>query len=100
MKVTEILILGTHPEIVKTVLRLVNNNPEWAGTSASSVQEAEEICRKKHFQLVLVGGGISEEDEQELHGKLKMIHKDLTIVRHYGGGSGLLTAEIYNALNG
>jgi hypothetical protein len=46
--------------------------------------------------LILIGAGITENDEKELRKKLKK--QNTPIVNHYGGGSGLLYAEIYQAL--
>ncbi|WP_428329747.1 hypothetical protein [Mucilaginibacter sp.] len=94
----EILVIGRHPEILQTVVRLVNNNPEWHATGTVSDEEALATFNTTAFKLVLLGGGIEPESEETLCRAFRSINPIIKIVQHYGGGSGLLTAEIYQAL--
>ncbi|MFC0182442.1 hypothetical protein ACFFJX_07680 [Pseudarcicella hirudinis] len=48
MENTSILVIGTHPEILQTVLRLINNNPLWKATGTTSPEEAKDIFLKKN----------------------------------------------------
>jgi len=45
-----------------------------------------------------LGGGIEELSEDQLSAYFTSHNPDIKIVQHYGGGSGLLSAEIYEAL--
>jgi hypothetical protein len=96
----EILIIGRHPEILQTVIRLVNNNPAWNGTGCRTDEEALSAFANKTFRLVLLGGGIEKESEDKLCDAFRSLNPQITIIQHYGGGSGLLSAEIYEALKG
>ncbi|MGN8072227.1 hypothetical protein [Mucilaginibacter sp. 22184] len=98
MNQTQILVIGRHPEILQTVVRLVNNNPEWKGTGCLTEQEAISVFDQQVFDLVLLGAGIDESSEDSLCAHFKARKPDIKIVQHYGGGSGLLSAEIYEAL--
>ena len=98
MKNPEILVIGTHAEILKTILRLLNNRQGWCGTGVGSVEEAIAFFTTKEFNLVLLGAGISEDDEQRLRTRLSSLNPAIIFVRHYGGGSGLLYAEVMQAL--
>ena len=100
MSKTEILVIGRHPEILQTVIRLVNNNPEWNATGAEKDTEALALFTTQPFALVLLGGGIANESEAALCAAFKAHNPQIIIVQHYGGGSGLLSAEIYEALAG
>lgn len=95
---TQILAVGRHPEILQTVVRLVNANPEWECAGAGTNDEAVLAFSTQRYKLVLLGGGIEEESEERLCKAFRAINPDVIIVQHYGGGSGLLTAEIYQAL--
>lgn len=95
---TQILAIGRHPEILQTVVRLVNTNPEWECKGVSTDDEAVLAFSTQSYNLVLLGGGIEEESEERLCAAFRAINPDIIIVQHYGGGSGLLTAEIYEAL--
>ncbi|SDE48454.1 hypothetical protein SAMN05216464_106301 [Mucilaginibacter pineti] len=94
----QILVIGRHPEILATVVRLVNNNPAWNATGCITNEEAISAFTNQQFKLVLLGGGVDEASETELCIQFKAVNPDIKIVQHYGGGSGLLSAEIYEAL--
>ncbi|MDN5286367.1 MAG: hypothetical protein JWR38_2641 [Mucilaginibacter sp.] len=98
MNQIQILVIGRHPEILQTVVRLVNNNPDWNATGCITDEEAINAFNKQPFALVLLGGGIEKESEDELCAHFKAANSGTKIVQHYGGGSGLLSAEIFAAL--
>ena len=93
MKELEILIVGKHPDIMKTILRLINNKPGWKGSGAFTVEETLTLSKTIIFDVVLLGAGLSESES----GQIKA-HFTVPVVQHYGGGSGLLYAEIYEAV--
>ncbi len=95
---TEILVIGRNQEILQTVLRLVNNNPAWNATGAVTDDEALASFNNNTFKLVLLGGGIEKQSEDLLCAAFRQANPQIIIVQHYGGGSGLLAAEIYQAL--
>jgi hypothetical protein len=98
MEKTEILVIGRHEEILQTVIRLVNNNLDWNATGCVTDNEALTAFGNQQFKLVLLGGGIEPESETRLRAAFEAKNPDIIIVQHYGGGSGLLAAEIYQAL--
>jgi DNA-binding NtrC family response regulator len=98
MGVIEILVIGNNKPIMETIARLINKDGKWLATIAFSVDEAIQICLQKEFGLALIGAGLSAEQERSLTQKLKQRWPKLPIVKHYGGGSGLLYAEIYQGL--
>ncbi len=93
MDISEVLVVGRHEEIMTTILRLINSKAQLKGTAAFSVEEAEELGTRTSFDVVLLGAGLSAAESEA-------IRNDFTVpvVQHYGGGSGLLFAEIYQAL--
>ena len=95
---TEILVICRHAEILQTIVRLVNNNSAWNATPANTDEEAIAAFNKKTFNLILLGGGIEPGSEEKLRTYFTSHNSSIIIVQHYGGGSGLLAAEIYEAL--
>jgi len=91
---TEILAICSHPDILQTIVRLINNNPQWNGTGALSEEEATSLLSKQSFDVVLLGAGMDPSSEN----CLMAVSPGVRFIQHYGGGSGLLTAEIYEAL--
>jgi hypothetical protein len=98
MEQTKILVIGRHPEILATVVRLVNNNPDWMATGCQTDDEAIRAFDEQAFTLVLLGGGIETASEDQLCAYFRNCNPEIRIVQHYGGGSGLLAAEIFEAL--
>ena len=95
---TEILVIGTHPQILETVLRLLNKVESWNATGVSSPHEALEQAKSQSYQVLLLGAGLEDEDEDALTQEIRKIQPGIHVIPHYGGGSGLLYAEIYLAL--
>ena len=94
-----ILYIGRHPEITTTVIRLINNNPEWNGFGTMHDTEAMQLFTQNNFTIVLLGNGIEPHEETQLRQFFTTQNPAIKIVQHYGGGSGLLTSEILIALN-
>ncbi len=95
----KILVLGRHAQIMETVLRLINGQPKWKAEGALTDAEAKTKFENGNFDLVLIGGGVEEKSERELSIVFKEKNPEVKIIRHYGGGSGLLFNEIEEALN-
>jgi hypothetical protein len=98
MEKTEILVTGRQPQIMDTVLRLINQHSSWNATGALSDEAAIELFQQRAFRLVLLCSGISEESEKKLRALFSFQNPDIIIVQHYGGGSGLLFTKIQDAL--
>lgn len=90
MKKKEILVVCTHPTILSTILRLINSELAWHATGAGNFSEAYAMGRNQPFDLVLIGSGLLDEEEDALIQGLRQTK----YLKHYGGGSGLLYAEI------
>lgn len=97
---TEILVVGTHDDIRATVLRLLNTNVAWHAIGVAGLEEAISECANKAYEVLLIGAGLADDAEKELAERIREIYPKIHIVPHYGGGSGLLFAEIYLALAG
>ena len=94
----EILVICRHEGILQTIVRLINNNPAWNATGAVTDDEALTAFTGHPFKLVLLGSGIEKASEDKLSMAFKIHDPSITIVEHYGGGSGLLFTEIYEAI--
>jgi DNA-binding response OmpR family regulator len=93
MKNIEILAVGTHPDIMKTVKRLLDGKQGWHSTVAASAAEALALNQQTSYDIVMVCAGLNADETQELQAHFKV-----PVVQHYGGGSGLLYAEVCGAL--
>ena len=98
MEKVNILYIGRHPEIMETVVRLINKNEGWNGLGTADDDMAIALFTNMDFQVVLLGCGINEEDELRLRNFFAAVNPNAKIVQHYGGGSGLLYNEITSAL--
>ena len=99
MEKSNILYVGRNQEILNTVIRLINANASWRAFSAITDAEAQHVFNTNAISVVLPGSGISEESEYGLREFFNKSNPRAIVVQHYGGGSGLLTSELNNALN-
>ncbi|MFA6275855.1 MAG: hypothetical protein WC622_03850 [Pedobacter sp.] len=99
MQRIQILVIGTNKPIMETIARLIDRDGLWQATIAFSFEDALAMCSQQDFKVVLIGGGIAEEEELVLKQYLLKNKRNLPLVKHYGGGSGLLFAEIHQALS-
>lgn len=69
------------------------------GVGALTDEQAIEKFQSQEFELVLFGGGVDENSENELRIIFETVNPKIKMVRHYGGGSGLLFNEITEAFS-
>ncbi len=98
MHKAQILVIGRNPEILAVVERLINTNPKWQATACLTDEGVLAACDKQAFDLVLIGGGVEEDEEVYLRTEINKRRPGTKIIQHYGGGSGLLATEINMAL--
>ncbi|MBV7531036.1 hypothetical protein [Chitinophaga sp. sic0106] len=85
-----LLAIGYHPEIMQVVHRLINSHNGWHGTIAESLAQAQQLLQNNAYDGILLCAGVSQADEAQVNN----IATNTRIIRHYGGGSGLLENEI------
>lgn len=94
-----ILVIGRHAQIMDTVLRLLHTQAGWQAAGALTDEEAKRLFATQPFDLVLIGGGVEENAEAVLRNEFSARNPAIKIIRHYGGGSGLLFNEVRHALH-
>lgn len=99
MEKISILYLGKHPEILATVIRLINSRENWTGKGVFDVAAAIDLISKSSFNIILLGCGIPESEELQFKDYLHQTYPEIKVIQHYGGGSGLLFNEVLEALN-
>jgi len=97
--VVNILVLGRNPEITEVILRLINGTNNWQAIGALTDEDALSLFEQQPFDIVLVGSGVNEESLNLLEARFIIKNPSIKIIKHYGGGSGLLFNEIMEALN-
>lgn len=98
MKKTQLLVIGRHEEILNTLVRLINSNENWEASGTMEDAAAIELFDQFHFDIVLLSSGISQTGEASLCNYFRAQKPAILIIQHYGGGSGLLSNEILQAL--
>ncbi len=93
-----ILVIGRHVQIMETILRLINSQPRWTAEGALTDEDALVKFNGVDFNLVLIGGGVEESSEARLKTEFEKRNPQIKMIRHYGGGSGLLFNEIEEAI--
>lgn len=96
MKSLQFLVIGKNQEILETLKRIIENNEGWK----AEVQSDENICynyiKENHVDIVLLSSGLEEKFENEIKVFCENLEKEVEVIDHYGGGSGLLKNEVYS----
>lgn len=95
MKILNFLVIGKNQEILDTLKRIIENNEGWK----AEVQKDENICynyiKENKVDIVLLSSGLEEEFENKIKVFCENLDKEVKVIDHYGGGSGLLKNEVY-----
>jgi hypothetical protein len=95
-----ILVIGKDPEILKVVLRLLNDYKEanYHAIGTIDPHQAKALFADADIDLVLITNGIDATLDASLREEFLSRRPGVRILQHFGGGSGLLFAEISQAL--
>jgi hypothetical protein len=95
-----ILVIGKDPEILTVVLRLLNDYKEasYHAIGTTDPHLARALFADSAIDLVLITNGIDATLDASLREEFLSRRPDVSILQHFGGGSGLLFAEIAQAL--
>ncbi|GAA4450627.1 hypothetical protein [Rurimicrobium arvi] len=94
----QILVVGRNREIVPVLQRLIEQEESWQATVAYTDEDAILQFQQMQYDVVLLSSGIEPESEAKLRSLFLFQQPEVIILQHYGGGSGLLKAEITQAL--
>jgi PleD family two-component response regulator len=96
MNTLNFLVIGKNQEILETLKRIIENNEGWN----AEIQTDENICydyvKENQVDVVLLSSGLEVEFENEIKIFCKNLDKEVKVIDHYGGGSGLLKNEVYS----
>jgi hypothetical protein len=83
-----VVIFGGNKDIVDLLVRLIGNFPEF---TASGFQDAQEVLAPGiPMDVLLLSSSVSPADEALVRDAITV-----PIIQHFGGGSGLLRAELH-----
>jgi hypothetical protein len=89
-----ILAVGRDHEILLVVQRLINSHENWAAKIVTTDEAAVAAFGQQRYPIVFVCAGVTTEEEEALKQRLSAIDASVTVIRHFGGGSGLLENEV------
>ena len=79
--------------------RLIRSQEGWEPVVACCADEALNVLASDEcIDVLLVGAGLSPDEEVQLNAAAGARTPKVPVVAHYGGGSGLLFAEIWGVL--
>ena len=95
-----ILVIGKDPEILTVVLRLLNDHqpPTYHAMGTTDPDQARSLFVDGDIDIVLLTNGIDATLDASLREEFYSRRPDVLIMQHFGGGSGLLFAELAQAL--
>ena len=95
MESLQFLVIGKNQEILDTLKRIIENNEGWKAEIESDENVCYNYIKENQVDIVLLSSGLDEEFENEMKTFCQNLDKDVKVIDHYGGGSGLLKNEVY-----
>ncbi|MGH1518064.1 hypothetical protein [Chryseobacterium sp. JK1] len=96
MKTLHFLVIGKNQEILEVLKRIIENNEGWT----AEIQSDENFCygyvEENEVDIVLLSSGLEDEFEKKIKVFCEKLDKNVKVIDHYGGGSGLLKNEVYS----
>ena len=95
----KVLVLGVNEMINSVIIRLLNGMDDYLGVANRSINEMPASLKEHKYDILLIGAGFNEEQENVITERAREAYPDIKILQHYGGGSGLLRAELEQLKN-
>lgn len=95
MKILNFLVIGKNQEIVDTLKRIIENNEGWKAEILTDENICHDYIKENQVDIVLLSSGLDEQFENDIKTFCENLDKDVKVIDHYGGGSGLLKNEVY-----
>jgi len=96
MKTLHFLVIGKNQEILDTLKRIIENNEGWTAEIQSDEDFCYEYIRENTVDIVLLSSGLEDDFEKDIKEFCAKLDKEVKVIDHYGGGSGLLKNEVYS----
>ncbi|MBO6200526.1 MAG: hypothetical protein J6N74_02770 [Chryseobacterium sp.] len=96
MESLQFLVIGKNQEILDTLKRIIENNEGWKAEIESDENVCYDYIKENQVDIVLLSSGLDEEFENEIKVFCQNLDKEVKVIDHYGGGSGLLKNEVYS----
>ena len=93
-----VLVVGKHKDTNEIILRLIKGYDHFEADLCVDISALENKFEEKQYSIALIGAGFTPEEEGEIKSRISGIDGRVHIVDHYGGGSGLLLAELEEAV--
>jgi len=95
MKTLNFLVIGKNQEILDTLKRIIENNVGWKAEIKSDETVCYDYIKENQVDIVLLSSGLEEKFENDIKVFCENLDKNVKVIDHYGGGSGLLKNEVY-----
>ncbi|ASE61986.1 MULTISPECIES: hypothetical protein [Chryseobacterium] len=96
MNILHFLVIGKNQEILDVLKRVIENNEGWTADVQTDENFCYEYIRQNKVDIVLLSSGLEDEFEKEIKIFCNGLDKEVKVIDHYGGGSGLLKNEVYS----
>ncbi|AZA62964.1 MULTISPECIES: hypothetical protein [Chryseobacterium] len=95
MKKLHFLVIGKNQEILDTLKRIIENNEGWTAEILDDESVCYDYIKENQVDIVLLSSGLDQEFENNIKIFCENLDKEVKVIDHYGGGSGLLKNEVY-----
>ena len=99
MEKIQILSIGRDPVLLQKLSAFINENPHWESNATVDDETSIEVFHQRKFDIILLIDSIGEESQKKLRSVFSFNDPEIIFIHHTGDSTGLLAAEIQEALN-
>lgn len=94
-----LVFICRNQEVQLCMERIFSKNEKFNVMIVTELKELYIYLTGQFYDGVLLGSGFTEEEEKNIQDWMKQYSPDTRLIKHYGGGSGLLMNELQIAFS-
>ena len=99
MEKVKVLIIGKNIEIVQLLVKLTGKFKNLMVSGTTEETAILQIQKENAPDILIISSGLTDQSEKAIDAHIRLLHPNIKIIYHYGGGSGLLKSELQSVLD-
>jgi hypothetical protein len=99
MEQVKVLVIGKNIELVQLLVKLTGKFENLLVSGTTEVTDILQVNQENLPHILIISSGLAEQSEKAIDEHIRLLHPNIKIIYHYGGGSGLLKGELQSVLD-
>jgi hypothetical protein len=95
----KVLVIGKNVDIVQLLVKLTGKFKNLLVSGTTDEADILQIKQENAPDILIISSGLTDQSEKAIDKQFRLLHPNIKIIYHYGGGSGLLKSEIQSVVD-